>query len=69
MWSMVVTRPGPTLLPTKGRADTRSQASRCAVAAYERLLARDRLGVDDNHLAGLGVEDHHQRSLPQGSDG
>lgn len=38
MWSMVATAPGPTLLPNNGRTDTRGEAGRCVVEAYERLL-------------------------------
>jgi len=40
LWSMVATAPGPTLMPMNGRADTRGEAGRCVVAAYERLLSR-----------------------------
>jgi hypothetical protein len=38
-WTMAVTRPG-TATATNGRVQTRGEAARCVVAAYERLLAR-----------------------------
>jgi hypothetical protein len=46
LWSVVATAPGVTILPNSGRCNTRGEAGRCLVAAYERLLARPRLGAD-----------------------
>jgi hypothetical protein len=39
-WTMTVVRPGTSPLAMNGRAQTRGEAGRCVVEAYERLLAR-----------------------------
>jgi len=39
LWTMTAIRPG-TAAVTNGRANTRGEAARCVVAAYERLLAQ-----------------------------
>jgi hypothetical protein len=45
-WSMAVTVPGEQVMPSSGRVQTRGEAARCLIAAYEQALARHRLGVD-----------------------
>jgi hypothetical protein len=38
-WTMTATRPGVSRSGTNGRAQTRGEAGRCVVAAYERVIA------------------------------